>query len=148
LEILEIVMMQWMELHEGALVWLGVVSLLTFIGTLVVIPVLVIRIPEDYFTRATRHPSRWRDHHPAIRLTVLVIKNVLGCLFLLAGIAMLFLPGQGILTILVGITLINFPGKMAMERWLIRHRPVYRAINWLRTRAHHSALEIPEKPAR
>jgi hypothetical protein len=127
-------MMQWMELHEGALVWLGVVSLLTFIGTLVVIPVLVIRIPEDYFTRATRHPSRWRDHHPAIRLTVLVIKNVLGCLFLL--------------TILVGITLINFPGKMAMERWLIRHRPVYRAINWLRTRAHHSALEIPEKPAR
>jgi len=136
-------MIRWMEFHEVALLWMGFASFLTFVGTLVAIPILVVRIPEDYFTRPSRPRSRWRNHHPVIRISVLVIKNILGVTFILAGIAMLFLPGQGILTILIGITLTNFPGKMALERWLIRHRPVRHAINWLRKRTHHPPLQIP-----
>jgi hypothetical protein len=45
---------------------------------------------------------------------------------------MLLLPGQGVLTILIGIVLLDFPGKYRLERWAVRHRPVYRSINWLR----------------
>jgi len=139
-------MIHWMEFHEIALLWMGFASFLTFVGTLFAIPLLVIRIPEDYFTRSTRPLSRWRSHHPVIRISVLIIKNILGVTFILAGIAMLFLPGQGILTILIGITLTNFPGKMSLERWLIRHGPVHHAINWLRKRTHHPPLQIPGNP--
>lgn len=136
-------MIRWMQFHKIALLWLGIASLLTAVGTLFAIPLLVIRIPEDYFTRPSRTRNRWRNHHPVIRISVLLMKNILGVTFILAGIAMLFLPGQGILTILIGITLTNFPGKMALERWLIRHRPVHQTVNWLRKRAHRPPLQIP-----
>jgi len=138
-------MYQWIITHEYAFWWLGFLSLITFIGTLAIIPILVIRIPVDYFTREKRPPSRWRNHHPFIRLSVVMIKNVLGAVLILAGVAMLFLPGQGIITILVGITLLNFPGKMALERWIIKQRLVSRAVNWLRIKAHRPELQIPQQ---
>ncbi len=141
-------MIRWMEFHEIALLWLGFASLITFVGTLFALPLLVVRIPEDYFTRASRPFGRRRNHHPVIRIFIMIVKNIIGITFILAGIAMLFLPGQGILTILIGITLTNFPGKMALERWLIRHRPVHQTINWLRKRSHRPPLQVPRGPKR
>jgi hypothetical protein len=49
-----------------------------------------------------------------------MIKNVLGAVLILAGVTMLFFPGQGIITILVGITLLNFPGEMALDSLSLR----------------------------
>ncbi|NOY52739.1 MAG: hypothetical protein GXP58_03875 [Deltaproteobacteria bacterium] len=134
-----------MKLHEVVLLWMGFVSILTFAGTLFTIPLLLVRIPEDYFTRTAGPHNRRQYRHPAIRIFVLVIKNLLGILFIAGGIAMLFLPGQGILTILIGIILTNFPGKPALERWLIRHSAVYHPVNRLRRWAHHPPLQIPHR---
>ena len=64
---------------------------------------------------------------------------------MLAGIAMLALPGQGILTILVGITLLNFPGKRRLELRIVRQRRVLRAINWMRAKAKRPPLVLPVK---
>jgi hypothetical protein len=47
---------------------------------------------------------------------------------------MLFTPGQGILTILAGLLLMNFPGKYRLERWLVQRPGVLSSLNWLRTR--------------
>ena len=47
-----------------------------------------------------------------------------------------------ILTILVGMMLLNFPGKYQFERWLVTRRPVARSINWLRRRANKGPLQI------
>jgi len=60
-----------------------------------------------------------------------------------AGIIMLVLPGQGIFTILIGIMLLNFPGKYRLERWIVARRPVLRSINWLRRRAGRAPL-VPD----
>ena len=60
------------------------------------------------------------------------IKNGLGLVFLLAGFAMLFLPGQGVLTMLIGVSLIDFPGKRTIERKLIGSPAVLKSINALR----------------
>jgi len=136
-------MMEWLQEHQ-ALVWsLGSFSVLSFFGTLVAIPVLVIRIPEDYFCHGKRRPSRWREHHPLIRLTVLVLKNLLGVLFILAGLAMLLLPGQGLLTLFIGLLFTNFPGKLELERRLVRRPRVHGSINWLRKRWGREPLCIP-----
>ena len=62
------------------------------------------------------------------------------------GIAMLVLPGQGLLTIVVGIVLLNFPGKYRLERWLATRSPVWRSLNWLRRRAGRPELQRPEEP--
>jgi hypothetical protein len=82
--------------------------------------------------------------HPVIRFLILIIKNIFGMVLLLAGISMLVLPGQGILTIMMGLVLLNFPGKRRFERWLIRKQSILRALNWLRRRAGHAPLLEPE----
>jgi hypothetical protein len=108
-------------------------SVAMFIGSLVAIPWILVRLPADYFdTRVERH---WmRDHHPILRAAGLVVKNVAGLIFLAAGIAMLVLPGQGVLTILIGLSLVDFPGKRRLEAQLVGQPAVLRGINAVRAR--------------
>ena len=126
--------------NESMLWTLGVVSLITFFASLLVIPWLVMRIPVDYFAERKRHRIPWANQHPVVRWTLLIIKNLLGIVFIILGLAMLVLPGQGLLTILIGIILLNFPGKYRFERWLIQLRHVKRAVDWLRHRAGKEPL--------
>jgi hypothetical protein len=79
-----------------------------------------------------------------LRPATLVVKNVIGAVLLVAGLVMLVVPGQGLLTIAVGLMLVDFPGKFRLERWLATRRPVWKAINWLRARAGREALERPK----
>lgn len=79
-----------------------------------------------------------------MRPLILIAKNLVGLVLLIAGIAMLVLPGQGLLTIAVGLVLIDFPGKFRLERWLATRRPVWRSLNWLRKRAGRPELTRPE----
>jgi hypothetical protein len=72
-----------------------------------------------------------------------ILKNAAGWLFIAAGIAMLVLPGQGIITIVVGLTLSDFPSKFRLERWLAGRRLLIRAMNWTRSRAGRSPLQVP-----
>ncbi len=75
---------------------------------------------------------------------LLIGKNALGYIFVVAGFIMLVLPGQGIFTILIGIMLLNFPGKYRLEQWIVARRPVLRSINWLRRRAGRAPLVLDE----
>jgi hypothetical protein len=124
--------------------WLAAVSALTFAGSLIVIPFLCVRIPADYFSAPRRGQTPWRRRHPVLRLCVLVLKNLLGLVLFLAGVLMLFIPGQGLLTIFLGIMLMDFPGKYRLERYIISRGPVLRAINWVRKRGGVEALELDE----
>lgn len=125
------------------LLWcLTAASLVIFIGTILIVPLLVARIPADYFQRDRRDARRVKILHPVVWLALMLIKNALGIVFIATGVVLLFVPGQGIITILIGITLMNFPGKRALERWIIQRRPVHRAVNWLRRRFHQGPLEL------
>ncbi len=134
---------EFVRQYETPLWWLAALSVATFVATLAALPFLVVRIPHDYFTTKKRHPPPFAEQHPAVRTTLLVLKNLLGAIFVIAGIVMCVIPGQGVLTIVIGLTLIDFPGKYLLERWLIRRRSVSRAINWMRKRSGHPPLEIP-----
>lgn len=126
------------------LVFLGLSSVVLFVASLVVVPWLVARLPADYFAHSEReHPP---PAHPAWRLTVLVAKNLLGAALVLAGIAMLVLPGQGILSILAGVMLMDFPGKYQLERRIVGQPTVLAALNWIRARAHKPplVLDVPD----
>ncbi|HYW79916.1 MAG TPA: PGPGW domain-containing protein [Thermoguttaceae bacterium] len=135
-------MIDWVQANDTMLWWLAAISAITFVATLIVVPWLIVRIPEDYFEAPRRHRMPWADQHAVVRVVLLIGKNLLACVLLVAGVAMLLLPGQGILTLLVGILLLNFPGKYELERWLIRRHPVLRSVNWLRRRAGHGPLRL------
>ena len=124
------------------LMWqLAVVSLVTFFATLLLVPMILIRLPSDYFS-FRRRQRRPQVRHPLVVVLLTLVKNVFGLTFVAAGVVMLVLPGQGILTILVGLMLLDFPGKYRAEQWLVGHAPVLRSINWIRSRADRPPLRI------
>lgn len=133
----------YLQHHKDLLVWLGAFSAVTFVGSLILIPILCVRMGEDYFMPHRDEEETLAGRHPVIRWTGLVLKNLIGLLLIVAGVAMLFLPGQGLLTVFIGIVMLNFPGKRRLELRLIRIPGVLRAINYLRARAHHPPLQLP-----
>ncbi len=122
---------------------LGLVGLVSLVASVVLLPFLVVRIPADYFRHRRRHSEYARDRHPVVHHAIVILKNALGVLLILAGVAMLVLPGQGILTLLIGLMLTDFPGKYRLEKRLIGQPGVLKAVNWLRARAGHLPLEQP-----
>jgi hypothetical protein len=119
------------------------VSVFFFLASLLLIPWLIIRLPVDYFHSQTRTLLRRVSPHPKLDFLFAVLKNLFGVLFILAGLAMLVLPGQGLLTILIGITLTNFPGKYKLEQGLARRKNLLRAMNWIRGKAGKDPLIPP-----
>jgi len=135
-------MVEWFQGNETAIWWLAASAMITFIATLIAVPILIVRIPTDYFLRKKLRSRPWANHHPAIRAMLMIGKNLLGYIFVVAGLIMLVLPGQGIFTILIGVMLLNFPGKYQLEQWIVARRPVLHSINWLRRRAGRAALVL------
>jgi len=136
---------EWAGNH-GTILWsVSFISLVTFVGTVMTIPFLVARIPRDYFTRPRRHSERRFAAHPRVRILYLTLKNIIGSLFILAGLIMLFIPGQGAITILIGLLLMNLPGKRRLALRMVRLPRVYRALNWMRAKSHRAPLALPEQ---
>ena len=123
--------------------WMFVVAVVfTFVASLVFVPWAIVQLPADYFHHHRRQRARWNTLHPALRFLLLLGKNLLGAILVIIGLAMLVLPGQGLLTILMGILLLDFPGKFKFERWLISRKPILRTSNWLRQKAHKEPLRL------
>lgn len=132
----------------GSITWENVLlgsllSLITFAISLAIVSFIMVRIPADYFKK-DRPRDLWSDRHPAVRFLGLFAKNVLGVLLVALGIVMSIpgVPGQGILTILLGIMLLDFPGKSKLEHNLVSRPRVFKAINKLRQRFGRPGLVL------
>jgi hypothetical protein len=108
------------------------VSVAAFLGSLIAIPVVLIKMPEDYLTQPPK-----KSEHPALK----VGKNLLGVALLAIGVAMLVLPGQGVLMIIVGLLLVDFPGRRKLLRKLMAKPKVQKAITAIRKRAGKPPLQ-------
>jgi high-affinity Fe2+/Pb2+ permease len=137
------IILEWIRSHSTMIWVLSTLSLVTFVGTLIMIPFFVARIPADYFVRKQNNPGHHYITRSNLRCFYLVFKNLVGIVFILAGMAMLFLPGQGIVTIFIGIMLMNFPGKRILTLRIVRKEKVFRAINWMRAKVQQPPLQLP-----
>ena len=117
--------------------------LITFIGSLVVTAWVVVRIPANYF-HSSHAREFWTDQPAAIRWAGIVAKNIAGVALVILGILMSLpgVPGQGLLTILIGIILMDFPGKAALERRVVGLPKILETINWVRRRRGHAPLAL------
>lgn len=131
----------WFEFAEAHAATLLGVSLLTLIMTFVMLPILIMRLPTDYFVEG--HRPQPLSRHLAVHLFLMAIKNLIGVAFVILGILLLFLPGQGLLTLIIGLTIMNYPGKFALERWLVLRPRVLPALNWMRVRYGQPPLDDP-----
>lgn len=118
--------------------WKGVVIgivlfLITFSSSLAIVSFIMVKIPADYF-KPDNPRAVMPNRHQAIRSLAILARNLLGAFLVLLGIVMSLpgVPGQGLLTILLGIMLLDFPGKRTLEYKLVSKPKVRDAINKLR----------------
>ena len=133
-------LIQFLSEHTA---WVVAISLLSFIMSIGSLPFIVARIPEDYFSHHHRHRVTIDRHKPITGLLLLILKNLLGALLLVVGFIMLFTPGQGSLTILLGLMIMNYPGKYALECWIIRRPLIFRGVNAMREKRGYPPLLPP-----
>ncbi len=128
---------------EQWLLWASVFSVLMALVSLVAVPWVVARLPADYFSHERRETWRGRGNEPLPALLAGLLKNGVGLLLCVLGVVMLVTPGQGLLTLMAGLLLMNFPGKYRLEQALVRRPAVLRALNWIRSRSGRPPFEAP-----
>lgn len=121
-------------------------SVVTVVATAVGVPWFFCRIEPDHFHDEQRLSMAFVPRGSFWRPVLLLLRNVLGVVLIVLGVLMLVLPGQGLLTIIVGLLLLSFRGKRRFERWLISQETVFRGINALRRRAQRPPLLRPHPP--
>ena len=112
-------------LSHPAVDWsLGIFSVFAILASIVLVPRFLATLPPDYLQagRQVQAPS----------LLLRVLRNLLGVLLVLLGVAMLVLPGQGLLTLLVGLLLVDFPGKHQLICRILSRPKVLSVVNKLR----------------
>lgn len=115
----------------------------SFAISLAAISFILIKLPSTYFQQSHSR-NFWEDRHRYVRWAGLIAKNVLGILLILLGLLMSIpgVPGQGILTILLGIMLIDLPGKRQLEYKILKRPSVLQRINHLRQRFNKPPLVL------
>lgn len=113
--------------------------------SLVIVGYVLARLPADYFVNPeARRPI---DRHPVLKVLYVLVRNAIGYVLIVLGILLSLpgVPGQGLLTVLMGVMLIDFPGKHRLERWLVTRRVVLGAVNRLRARSGQPPfqMEVP-----
>ena len=124
------------------LFWLmAIASVATLLLSIIVVPVLIVMLPADFYAERN-HRRRLFEEQPLLRALFLLVKNALGAVLFVAGTVMFFFPGQGLLTMLAGLALLNFPGKRKLEMRFLHLPKVLSSINWLRLRAGREPLAL------
>src|SRR5688572_1909008 len=95
----------WAKSNNALLWWIVAGSVALLVLSPIAVGWALVRLPRDYFTNERRRPLGSWSTRPALRLGLLAGKNLLGIVLIAAGLLMLFVPGQGLLTIAVGLVL-------------------------------------------
>jgi hypothetical protein len=124
-----------------AAIVIGIIALTTAFGVAV-----VISIPPDHFSSKRPVTESWWDKDPLLRATVLTLKNALGGILAVLGfiMALPLVPGPGLVFILIGVSLIDFPGKRKAERRLLAVPSVTRFLNEVRARFGRAPLVLDD----
>ena len=121
----------------GLAVWF-----VTTVVTLAVAALIVVRLPPAYFAEDdahhTAHVAPWRSARA-------LAQNVFGFILVIVGLVMSIpgIPGQGLLTVLIGLMLLDFPGRRRLEKALARQPSILAAMNRIRARFGHPPLLPP-----
>jgi hypothetical protein len=114
------------------LLWAAGLFAVTFTVSLLLFGVLVVVLPERYFLHESN--EYWREKPPVIRWLGIIGKNLLGVVLIGLGLLLSLpgIPGQGLLTVLIGVMLLDLPGKRRLARWVFRQPRMLRGVNRVR----------------
>ncbi len=132
----------------GRIIAVAAIYVLTVLTSLALVTVVLVRLPADYLRRPVAAPVA--DHAGWCSRIGWLGRNLLGVLLVVLGVLLCLpgVPGQGILTIVVGILFLDFPGKHRLERKVASHPKVLQSINRLRLRFGRPPLSFDSSPSK
>ena len=123
----------WESLTLGRILFGVGIFLVSFFASILIVGIVIVKIPANYFS--SHYQQDFLPDTPwLVRWGAVIIKNIIGLVLVVAGIIMLIGPGQGILTILIGLIMMDIPGKRPLEAKIINRPAVLSAANNLRAR--------------
>ncbi len=139
-------MLEWIGDLWGTVTWANIfvgvgLFLLSMAFSFFVIGVVLVKLPAAYFS-----PHYTEDFLPdkpwIVRWSAVILKNLLGVFLILLGIVLSLpgVPGQGLLTILLGLIMLDIPGKRPLEARIIQRPAVLAAVNNFRARFNKPPL--------
>ena len=131
----------WLENNSYILFYLGIISVLIFIFSIVGLRLFIIAIPSDYFINKKR-VSALRDSSILLWVFYKIFKNIIGYIFIDIGLLALVLPGQGILMILIGLMMSDYPKKFDLEKKIIKINTVRKGVNWIRIKSNVEKIKL------
>ena len=128
----------WHKVLIGALIFAG-----TFVINLAIVTFILVKLPANHFSKS-RKTKFWSGPHPLLHAAGIVGKNIGGVLLVALGIVLSLpgVPGQGLLTVLLGLMLLDFPGRSRLEQKLLSRPSIVNAINSLRGRFGKPPLQL------
>ncbi|MYC77130.1 hypothetical protein F4X10_15300 [Candidatus Poribacteria bacterium] len=132
------VLFGWLKGHGVLLISVSVTS---FIVSILFCTLVIAYLPSDYFL-PTGQSSRVKN--PVLRIGLKCLKNLFAMLLVVVGIIQIPLPGQGVLTILIGIIISDIPGKRRVERRIIRSPVILATANGIRSRFKRPLFVLDE----
>ena len=133
-----ILALTWRKILIGALVFVG-----SFVINLVIVSVILVKLPPDHFSKS-RKTKFWSGPNPVLHAAKVIGKNIAGILLVALGVVLSVpgVPGQGLLTILLGLMLLDFPGRHRLEQKLLSKPSIVNTINRLRGRFEKPPLQL------
>jgi len=130
--------LSWSKVLIGALLFVA-----SFLINLAIVSVILVKLPKDHFSKR-RKTKFWSGPHPALHAAKVIGKNIAGVLLVALGVVLSIpgVPGQGLLTILLGVMLLDFPGRHRLEQKLLSKPSIVNSINRLRQRFDKEPLEL------
>ena len=111
----------------------------SLVATALAVRYYLIWLPPDFFAKEHRPFDVWRNAHP-LMWALLILKNIAGLVLVSAGLVMLVTPGPGWLALLIGLALVDVPGKRALERSILKRPLITRLVNRMRAKAGQPPL--------
>ena len=128
----------WIRDNDQLIQWVGIVSIFLFFLSLFLLRYVILRLPEDYFIKVSSNSKSLK------KIIVRIAKNALGFLLTICGIILLFTPGQGMITILIGLCLIDLAFVNQWKKKMIYNSKVQRALNWIRSKKSVKPFNFPK----
>ena len=127
--------------HQAVIAILSGISIAVFVVSLLSVPWMICRIPIDYFLDS--YFQKKRERSLVVRGAMIFVRNILGAGFFLLGFVLLFMPGQGLLTMFLGLILMDFPGKKRIVKRFAGIKKVRTSLNWIRAKRQVQPLRFP-----
>lgn len=128
----------WRKVLIGASIFL-----VSFFANLGIVSLILVKLPADHFSK-NRKTKFWSGPRPWLHAAKVIGKNIGGILLVALGVVLSLpgVPGQGLLTVLLGIMLLDFPGRHRLEQKLLSKPSIVNTINNLRGRFGKKPLEL------